>query len=375
MIADDIVAAIRARLARALAPPPGRTRRCGSATTSSAGSTTRARRGSPPFADVFDVRRRRHPASPPALASPDARTARAATASPRRWPPTAQLTAWRNERYAVAAGIRRPAVVSARARGGAVLRHSHLRGARERARPARRRHADVDRAAQPRARRSIPGLLDNLVGGGIAAGTTVAAHRDQGSVGGSRHRRAARARARRPRAPCTSAARSRTACSARRSSSTTSGCPPISRPPARTAKSSSTVWSRSPRGRAARRQRPAVPTSSPPTASLVIVDCLMRHGAIAPDSPDYRRAGGAAPSAAPDAGVNAPRGAAAPRASQRRSLRRGAQHRGLRRVDLPDPHLAQRCRRIALTACRISSGPMAPMQPTRNVSTCVSLPG
>ena len=31
--------------------------------------------------------------------------------------------------------------------------------------------------------------------------------------------------------------------------------------------------------------------------------------------------------------------------------------------------------RTALTAWRISSGPIAPMQPTRNVSTCVSLPG
>lgn len=29
----------------------------------------------------------------------------------------------------------------------------------------------------------------------------------------------------------------------------------------------------------------------------------------------------------------------------------------------------------AATAPRISSGPMAPMQPTRNVSSCVSLPG
>ena len=33
-----------------------------------------------------------------------------------------------------------------------------------------------------------PGLLDNLVGGGISAGLSVRRHRDQGSVGGSRHR-------------------------------------------------------------------------------------------------------------------------------------------------------------------------------------------
>jgi hypothetical protein len=38
-----------------------------------------------------------------------------------------------------------------------------------------------------------PGMLDNLVGGGIAAGVTHRRHGDQGSVGGSRYRSSARA--------------------------------------------------------------------------------------------------------------------------------------------------------------------------------------
>ena len=40
-----------------------------------------------------------------------------------------------------------------------------------------------------------------------------------------------------------------------------------------------------------------------------------------------------------------------------------------------DAHLLQRRRRRRATACFISSRPIAPMQPTRKVSTCVSLPG
>ena len=93
-------------------------------------------------------------------------------------------------------------------------------------------------------------------------------------------------------------------------------------------------------------------------ASLVIVDCLMRHGFIADGTADH---------AALDA---------------------------LRRVPLEPANHAWRttplltaagaiclmpssrnASRTAFTACRISSGPMAPMQPTRNVSTCVNLPG
>ena len=93
-------------------------------------------------------------------------------------------------------------------------------------------------------------------------------------------------------------------------------------------------------------------------ASLVIVDCLLRHGASAPTRRNVaaldalRRP--ADVSAAADAPPRAPRGAT-----------------GLT-CRMP---ISRSVSRTALTACRISSGPTAPMQPTRNVSTCVSLPG
>ena len=67
------------------------------------------------------------------------------------------LSAWRDERYAVAAEFGDAAVVPARARRGALLRHPHVRGARQRARPQRGRHRrDVVRAPQSRRRPSIP---------------------------------------------------------------------------------------------------------------------------------------------------------------------------------------------------------------------------
>ena len=89
-----------------------------------------------------------------------------------------------------------------------------------------------------------PGLLDNLVGGGIAAGATIAGtlvKESQEEAGIDAALAATRDRPGR----LTSAACSPTACSARRSSSTISRCRATSGRPARTAKRSSTPSSTS----------------------------------------------------------------------------------------------------------------------------------
>ena len=125
---------------------PSRARASRRSPTSSAWTTTRSR-FVPSLADA--------PARTEALD----RVARALAAE-------GALTAWRDERYAVAPAIRRAAVVPARARGGALLRRAHLRGARQR--PRRRARArprcgspaaaptkaiDPGHARQPRRRR------------------------------------------------------------------------------------------------------------------------------------------------------------------------------------------------------------------------------
>ena len=53
-------------------------------------------------------------------------------------------------------------------------------------------------------------------------------------------------------------------------------------------------------------------------------------------------------------------------------LRRSRQRRFGAPLAMPSSRIAPA---TAATACFISAGPIAPMQPTRNVSTCVSLPG
>ena len=92
------------------------------------------------------------------------------------------------------------------------------------------------------------------------------------------------------------------------------------------------------------RARPEGPDEVTADASLVVLDFLLRHGARS--MRPHRLA------AALKAIANTSRGCA-PRVSRRHVL---------------DAHFAS-VSRTALTACRISSGPIAPMQPTRNVSS------
>ena len=267
------------------------------------------------------------------------------------------LSAWRDERYAVVDAFGAPPVVRARACRGALFRHPHVRRARQRSRPRRRRRRDVVRASQsgqgdrsrparqPRRRRHRRGQHGRRDGG-------------QGSLGGSGHRpgngragRAVRDRADLPPAARRPAARddlrARPVARAPRSSRRTT-----------TARSSSTAASISPPRRGSSPTRPAR-TSSPPTrASSCSIACCgtARSRRTAPDWPalDALRR--------PDCevlGLSARQAAA-------RALATGAICR------IPSSASVSR---TALTAWRISSGPIAPMQPTRNVSTCVSLPG
>ena len=219
----------------------------------------------------------------------------------------------------------------------------------------------------------------------IRTGSTISS--PAGSPPGSRwpppwSRKRGKKRASRPRsqpalsvpARSTSAAGSRTGCSARRSSSTTCGFPPASSRRARTVKSPGTGlchcrrWPRSSR-------TPTARTSSPPTprSSCSIACCATApSGRMRRTTVRWRRSG-----------------SRRTRLRLRRSLtpanppshspHRGRRHAAARAVAGP----GLTCRipiscnvsRTAFTACRISSGPTAPMQPTRNVSTFVSLPG
>ena len=93
-------------------------------------------------------------------------------------------------------------------------------------------------------------------------------------------------------------------------------------------------------------------------ASLVVLDCLLRHGAIPRDVAGFRRSTRCA----------RPEARSTDQPTRPPAWRRG--HGPICRIPI-----SASVSRTALTACRISSGPIAPMQPTRNVSTCVSLPG
>ncbi len=186
--------------------------------------------------------------------------------------------------YAVAPAIRRAAVVPARARSRALFRHAHLCGARQR----RRRAAARSRmwlARRSPAKAIDPGMLDNLVGGGIAAGQSVAATvvkeawEEAGIAATLAGARPTRGRRRHlPRAARRPAARDDfrpRSCRCRPSSAGRPGRRSGRASPRRTA-----------RCRAARSPMPRVLTSSPPTASLVVLDFLLRHGAIPRDAPD-----------------------------------------------------------------------------------------
>ena len=124
-----------------------------------------------------------------------------------------------------------------------------------------------------------PGLLDNLVGGGIAAGATVAETVvkeawEEAGIPASLAAQAGPASA-----GCASAATSRTACSGRRSSCTTCGCPRTSCPRTRTAKRSSIDSCRraKPPRSSATRTGADVMTAD---AGLVALDALLRHATL-----------------------------------------------------------------------------------------------
>jgi 8-oxo-dGTP pyrophosphatase MutT (NUDIX family) len=172
MISDGIVAAILARLVRALAPPAGKYKplRIESDIVGWLDPARAACLGD--HADVFEVHAGgvRFAAG---VASPDARTealGRVAAALAA----AGQLTAWRDERYPVAPSFGvAPLFLLERAAArffGIQTYAAHVNGLVRRG----------DQTAMWVARRSPhkaidPGLLDNLVGGGIAAGQSVAA--------------------------------------------------------------------------------------------------------------------------------------------------------------------------------------------------------
>ena len=146
-----------------------------------------------------------------------------------------RLTAWRDERYAVVPSFGAPPLFlleRAAARYFGVHTYAvHVNG-------LVRRDEDVGTwiARRSPTKAIDPGLLDNLVGGGIAAGqeiatTVVKEAWEEAGIAESLARQA------RQRERWTSAASSRMACSARRSSSTICGCPPLSFRPARMARS------------------------------------------------------------------------------------------------------------------------------------------
>jgi len=171
MIADGIVAAILARLARALAPPAGKYRPL-RIERDIVGWLDPARMAClAVHADVFEAHAEGVRFAP-GVASPGARTealGRVAAALAA----AGQLTAWRDERYAVVPGFGvAPLFLLERAAArffGIHTYAAHVNGLVRRG----------DQASMWVARRSKdkaidPGLLDNLVGGGIAAGQSVA---------------------------------------------------------------------------------------------------------------------------------------------------------------------------------------------------------
>ena len=171
MIGDAIVAAIRARLTAELAPPPGPflPLRIGCHAVGWLDQRRAARLGA--FVDVFEVRD-----DGIAFARDDsdavARTA-ALDRIARTLAAEGLLTAWRDERYAVAPAFGAPPwflLERAAARYFGVHTHAaHVNGL---VRQGQEMWMWLARRSPKKA--IDPGLLDNLVGGGIAAGQTIA---------------------------------------------------------------------------------------------------------------------------------------------------------------------------------------------------------
>ncbi len=170
MKSDRIVTAIHARLASVLAAPSGRYRPfC--ADTAVVGWLDDVRAGMlAGFRDVFDVEATRI-SFKPHLADCSSRTAALEDVT-RALAAEARLTAWRDERYAVAGRFDgKPICFIERAAArffGIRTYAAHINGV----------VAGEDGVRMWIARRSAlkaidPGMLDNLVGGGIAAGATV----------------------------------------------------------------------------------------------------------------------------------------------------------------------------------------------------------
>jgi 8-oxo-dGTP pyrophosphatase MutT (NUDIX family) len=173
MIEDAIVTAIAARLTCALAAPGGRWLpvTAGGATVGWVEPPRAARLAA--FGDVFAVDAA-GVAVVPALADPAARTEAFAGVA-RTLAAEGSLTAWRDERYAVAPAFgAAPLFLLERAAAryfGVHCGAAHVNGLVD----TGDAHPAMWIARRSPAKAIDPGQLDNLVGGGIAAGATVAA--------------------------------------------------------------------------------------------------------------------------------------------------------------------------------------------------------
>ena len=269
-----------------------------------------------------------------------------------------QLTAWRDERYAVAPAFAAPPWFELERAAARYFGSPHARRARQRPRAARRRNAMWIARRSP-TKAIDPDRLDNLVAGGVAAGQSVAATvvKEAWEEAGIAAAVAALAQ----RAGAVRICRAQPDGLQRETIFVHDLWLPADFVPAGQDGEVAGLSARAAVRRGpAHRERPTAPTSSPPTprSSCSIACCAMarsrrtRRTAVRWKRPAIRRshAGGARPA----------------RCQRRTPPRAGLTCR------MP---ISRSVSRTALTACRISSGPIAPMQPTRNVSTCVSLPG
>ena len=290
------------------------------------------------------------------------RAPRRSIASRVRSPPRARLTAWRDERYAIATRFGAPPwflLERAAARYFGVHTYAaHVNGLV--ARPGSRRRCGSPAAA--RLSRSIPACSTTW----SAAALRRAIRLRETVIKESWEEAGIDAALAAPRAPdgygrhpprC-----NRTACSARRFSFTTSCCLAsfhAARPGRR--------GGRAPPCRSRRRARliandsgPDVVTARREPRRRSIASCATTRFAPTPLT------SASAPSAPPPQPLR--------RAPDAQLVLGCGARRGGAGLTCRIPSSAS-VSRTALTACRISSGPIAPMQPTRNVSTCVSLPG
>jgi len=282
MIPDGVVAAVRARLGAALAPPGGRFRPLW-VERRAAGWVDDARAARlAAMTDVFDVR----DDGISFVAKLDRASARSLALETvvRTLAVEGLLTAWRNERYAVAPEFGAPPwfeLERAAARFFGVQTYAaHVNGLVR---------GDGE-AAMWIARRSPtkaidPGMLDNLVGGGIAAGQTVAATviKEAWEEAGIAAPVAGLARP----AGTVHICREQPDGLQRETIFVHDLCLAADFVPA--SQDGEAVEHRLvPLAEAARliaiREGPDAVTAD---AALVILDCLMRHGALAPDAPGY----------------------------------------------------------------------------------------